>query len=364
MPPVRGHARRASVARLLVVVGAVAVLVAMAAALVARTHVGSGAAEPPSASRSATSSPSSVVSPTSVVSPSPPAGSTGPVRYRVLVTRFRFVDRHRPIAGVGSDEDRTLPTTVWYPDISGPTSSPVAGAEPATSFPLVVFAHGFDLFPSAYARLLHAWARAGYVVAAPVFPRTNPDAAGGLDEADIVNQPSDVSFVVSRLVKRSTAASGPLSGLIDPSEIGVAGHSDGGETAMAAAYDTCCRDRRIDAAIVMAGAQLPVAGGRYLRAFGPPLLAIQGTVDTINPPSRTSVLYDAAPSPKYLLWLHGADHLGPFTTVAPFEPVVERVTIEFLDRYLKGTGTRVHVSRAARSAGVATLRADVPAAGG
>ncbi|MGZ4115252.1 MAG: alpha/beta hydrolase family protein [Actinomycetota bacterium] len=359
----RRHARRPGIGWLLAALAAaVAVLVGTGAALVALGADGSAGAAS-SLSSSATISPTPTGTPSSVVSSSPSPGDVPPERYEVSVTHLRLVDRHRAVAGVGSDEDRILPTTVWYPDTTHVSPVPATGTDVASSFPLVVFAHGFDLFPSTYARLLRAWARAGYVVAAPVFPRTNPDASGGLDEADLVNQPEDVRFVITRLLERSTASSGPLSGLIDASAIAVAGHSDGGETALAAAYDTCCRDRRIGAAIVLAGAQLPVEGGRYLRAHGPPLFAAQGTADTVNDPSETRVLYDGAPTPKYLLWLHGADHLGPFTTVAPFEPVVRRLTIEFLDRYLRGIDTPIRVPRAARTAGVATLRVDVPAGG-
>jgi dienelactone hydrolase len=355
--PRPAHARRGdALARLVAAVGALGVLT-VALVVLGRDAPDPAERRPASTPRASSVSARPSLSPTVTSSPSVEPSH---VEYPVLVTRFRFMDRHRPVAGVGSDEERTLPTTVWYPDTRGGTATVDAGGDAA--FPLVVFAHGFDLFPTAYTRLLRAWARAGYVVAAPVFPRTNPDAAGGLDEADIVNQPGDVSFVVTRLLERSRASAGPLSGLIDGSRIAVAGHSDGGETAMAAAYDTCCRDRRFGAAIVLAGAQLPIADGRYLRAHGPPLFAAQGTADTINPPSRTSLLFDQAPAPKYLLWLHGADHLEPFADASPFERVVERLTTAFLDRYLKDGAETIQVPPAARSAGVATLRSE-PAAG-
>jgi hypothetical protein len=41
--------------------------------------------------------------------------------------------------------------------------------------------------PATYASLLLAWARAGYVVAAPVFPLTNASAPGGANESDLVS---------------------------------------------------------------------------------------------------------------------------------------------------------------------------------
>ena len=95
--------------------------------------------------------------------------------------------------------------------------------------PLIVFGHGFAVTPAPYASLLRAWARAGYVVAAPIFPLENANAPGGPDESDLVNQPRDMSVVI-------TQRSGGLRGLIDRRRIGVSGQSDGGETALAVAY--------------------------------------------------------------------------------------------------------------------------------
>jgi len=56
------------------------------------------------------------------------------------------------------------------------------------------------LTPADYAPLLRAIASAGYVVAAPIFPLTNTHALGGPNEADLVNQPRDVSFVITKLL--------------------------------------------------------------------------------------------------------------------------------------------------------------------
>ena len=60
----------------------------------------------------------------------------------------------------------------------------VPGAAPARApgpFPLVIFGHGFAVTPGPYASLLEAWARAGYVVAAPIFPLGNANAPGGAE---------------------------------------------------------------------------------------------------------------------------------------------------------------------------------------
>jgi predicted dienelactone hydrolase len=197
--------------------------------------------------------------------------------------------------------------------------------------PLVLFAHGFKQTPRPYAALLDAWTRAGYVVAAPIFPLENANAPGGPDEGDLVNQPRDVSFVLSSLL----APRDPLARRIDPRLIGIAGHSDGGETALAVAYDRFFHDRRVDAAMILSGAKIPGIGGFDFHAPSPPLLATQGTADPINRPSDTRAFFDIAPRPKYLLNLLGASHLGPYTDEQPELRIVERVTTQFLNAYLK-----------------------------
>lgn len=196
-------------------------------------------------------------------------------------------------------------------------------------YPLVVFGHGFALAPHPYARLLDTWAGGGYVVAAPVFPVENANAPGGPDESDLVNQPGDMSFVISQL----TSPTSPLHGLVDPKRIALAGQSDGAETALAATYDRRYLDRRVDAAVILSGAALP---GFSTPARSPPLLAVQGTSDPINSPSTTAAYYRLMHRPKFLLWLLGATHLPPYTTRDRWAAVVDRATLAFLDHYLRG----------------------------
>lgn len=287
--------------------------------------------------------------------------ATRPSSYAVGLRVLRFVDTSRSIVLEGRSEPRTLLTEIRYPAVGSSDATDVRDAPPARSdgpFPLIVFGHGFDMAPARYARLLQYWARAGYVVAAPAFPGENPAAPGGPNEADLVNQPGDMRFMISRMLAES-AGSGPLAGLIDPKRIAVAGHSDGGDTALALAYDPRVRDSRVDAAIVLSGAEIPAEGEFTFPTGGPPLLATQGTADTINPPSATDTFFEAAHTPKYLLSLTGAEHLPPYTEPGPQLAIVERATHAFLDAYLlHKQGALAQLQTDGNIPERATLRAD------
>jgi dienelactone hydrolase len=264
--------------------------------------------------------------------------SSVPAAHAYRVRSFRFVDRSRTIRlPSGARVPRSLGTVVRYPADGGP-------------YPLIVFGHGFALTPGTYARLLSAWAKADYVVAAPEFPLERADAPGGPDESDLVNQPRDLSFVIGRLLGLRA-----LAGKIDAARIAVAGHSDGAETALAVAYDRRFRDPRVRAAIILSGAELAGMGG--FPRHGPPLLAVQGTADPINAAGATAAYFGLAARPKFLLWLVGASHLPPYTEEEPQLGIVERVSIAFLDHYLKGRPLHA-LATAAHDGGLARLVAD------
>jgi dienelactone hydrolase len=269
-----------------------------------------------------------------------PASSAAPV-FRVRL--FRFVDRSRTIRlPSGRRVPRSLETVVRFPAAGG-------------AYPLIVFGHGYALTPASYASLLQAWTQAGYVVAAPVFPLENAAAPGGPDESDLVNQPEDLSFVIARLLALDARTNGALYRKIDASRIAVAGHSDGAETALAVAYDRRFRNPRVGAAIVLSGAALPGMGPFPRR--GPPLLAVQGTADTINAPATSAAFFRLARRPKFLLWLLGASHLPPYTDRQPQLGIVEHATTAFLDHYLKGRSLRA-LGESARRPGIARLVTD------
>src|SRR5271165_4330135 len=255
----------------------------------------------------------SVHSPAASVRPKP----TRPDSFAVGIRVLKLVDHTRTVELPSGAAPRSLLTYVRYPALGNTSATDIANAPAAQGpFPLIVFGHGFAVTPALYARLLQAWTRAGYVVAAPVFPLGNANAPGGPDEADVINQPTDMSFVISRLLSLNRGT-GPLAGLIDPGQIAVAGHSDGAESALAVAYSNRFRDPRVGAAVILSGAEMSGVGGYRFSKAGPPLLATQGTADTTNEPRFTNAFFNLARRPKYLLRLLGAGHLPPYTREQP-----------------------------------------------
>jgi predicted dienelactone hydrolase len=279
----------------------------------------------------------------------PPAKRPKPVRHTIVVREvmLHLTDPARTMTILGKVVPRSFDVVVRYPaGASGP-------------LPLIVFGHGYAVTPAPYARLLNAWTRGGYVVAAPIFPLENANAPGGPNEQDLVNQPADMSLVITDLRNRVSPKAARLASLIDFGRIAVAGQSDGGDTALAAAYGPE-RDRRIKAAVILSGAEDPFAPRFGLPRGGPPLLATQGTADTINPPPQTYYFFGLASPPRYLLKLLGAGHLPPYTVPGPELSIVERMTLAFLDRYLKNEPAALNHLVHDRSAGPGSVLISQP----
>lgn len=235
-----------------------------------------------------------------------------------------LVDDSRPTVGADGSEvapARTITTTVWYPE----------GAD--RPVPLVVLAHGFTGHPDKFDELASAWASAGYVVAAPAFPLTNRDAPGGAVLADYRAQPADVSFVIDEVLAAAEDPSGLLDGLVDGDHVGVAGHSLGGITTLGAGFNSCCRDERIDAVVVMDATELEFEG-TYDYA-GTPTMVLHGDVDELVPHAAGVALYERVAPPKYLVTIIGGTHSAPFEDDPhPADAAVVDMTTLFWDGYL------------------------------
>ncbi|HUE58303.1 MAG TPA: hypothetical protein VMO88_01845, partial [Acidimicrobiales bacterium] len=249
--------------------------------------------------------------------------------FQVGTATVQLVDVSRPTVSHGRtiSSSRALTTLVWYPMISGRS-------------PLIVFAHGYQVGPAPYEAMLEAWAAHGYVVAAPEFPLTDQDIAGAnLDENDINNQPADLRFVTDSLV----AAGSPVAPRIDPSRVGLAGHSDGAESALAESVLPAPPGQpAFRAFVAMSVQELPGVN----HTANPPMLVTQGDADTINPPSYGYTVYQDGASPKLLLVIKRGEHLPPLEAGSAWLPGIEAAAEAFLDAYVAGDGpvSRVQAS--------------------
>ncbi len=267
------------------------------------------------------------------------AASSAPV----ATTTMTFVDTSRTMPawnGMPGKPSRTLVTTIWYPARG---SGSVATAGDGT-YPLIVFAHGLGGSPPGYRQLLTAWSAAGYVVAAPLFPLSSSETPGGPDGGDIANQPGDMSFVIDQVLKASAASNGPLSGLVDPNEIGAAGHSNGAITTLGLVANSCCRDTRVKAAVVMAGTTEGLGGGQYNLAEAPPLIVVQDLHDGLVPYADAVAVFNEARGPKALLALDwdshpdttgSSAHMAASGVVGPTSGSVIKSTTAFFNAFLK-----------------------------
>lgn len=289
-----------------------------------------------------------------------------PTSYHVGLAHFRFVDPTRstvsPVGGAPIP-GRILETDVLYPSIKGSASGVTDSALPASSdgpFPVVVFAHGFDVSPSYYFPLLEAWARAGLVVVAPVFPDENTDtvnAHGGptdtsttqFIQGDVANEPGDIVFVLKKFdALAGPRANGRLAGLADTSDLALAGQSDGANVVAALAFGTAYKTLRHElahkekAVLVLSGETLysgpggAVANTVSSSSASPPFLQVQSDADTCNLVSSAADLFNRlGHDPVHLFeMLHGASHLEPYTSLDlpnAYAPVVEKVTTQFLE---------------------------------
>jgi alpha-beta hydrolase superfamily lysophospholipase len=247
--------------------------------------------------------PVAVPSSAPAVSQAPPAGRAPSKSFEIGIRTDTFT----------RDGTRPLRTTTWYPKASG-------------RYPLVLFSHGLHGDPADFTPLLSRWARAGFVVVAPAYPNTSRNAPK-FDLGDVLNQPADASFVLTKTL------AGPLSARIDPAQVAATGHSAGGITTVG--LFTVGRDERLRAGIVFAGAAIGFAA----TFAGPaaPLLFVHGDADEVVSYASGKAVYDRDPWPKALLTLPGASHSTPYARESdPAYGTVAASTLDFLRYALYG----------------------------
>jgi predicted dienelactone hydrolase len=274
--------------------------------------------------------------PTTTTVPPPPATIPGTATpYHVGVLHQTFVDHSRGTPARGgnpSSTSRHIATTIYYPTNLAPSQQNPKPKAASGPFPLIVFAHGYAIDAAAYEPLLRDVAAGGFVVAAPDFPGTSTAYEGGAIRSDSLQQPGDISFVITSIVDYS-ARPGLFFNVVNPSAVGDSGQSDGGVTAAAAAYNTCCIDPRIKASTILTGGSFGF-DGQWFPPGTPPVMFVHATADEVNPYSASTSMFSQAQSPKYLMTIEGGDHLQVYVD-PPWEPHVAAAMIAFFDLYLK-----------------------------
>lgn len=256
--------------------------------------------------------------------------------FAVGVRTTTFVDPTRPTPavpalGLPGEAQRMIAATAWYPARGPVTTDPVPDARPAPGrFPLVVWAHGNSARGSVAPPVVRQWAAAGYVIVAPDFP-VSSRAKATLDAVDDwAAQPGDVRFVLDRATR-----AGAFTGLgrrVDSRHIGLAGHSLGAMTVLAATYGTA-PDPRVDAAISLSG--IPLLPGTDVASNPTPLLLIHSDNDGTVPYAQSSAMFAAAAGPHWLITVSGGGH-SPFLYApdAPTATMLDTATLAFWDAYL------------------------------
>jgi hypothetical protein len=153
-----------------------------------------------------------------------------------------------------------------------------------------------------------------------------------------------MSFVTDQVLKASAAVGGPISGLVNPKEIGAAGHSNGAITTLGLVANSCCRNTRVKAAVIMAGTTEGLGRGHYELTKAPPLLVVSDRHDGLIPYADAVAVFNQTRGPKALLtldWDSPSDstgstaHMAASGVVGPTSVPVIQATTAFFNVFLK-----------------------------
>jgi dienelactone hydrolase len=255
---------------------------------------------------------------------------------------------------VDPTQTRVLDTVVWYPTAAaaGPVDDATGGVVDAPvdasggPYPVLLFSHGSCGYPLQSTFLLPLIASRGYVVVAPPHPGNTiyefPNC--GTIQVQVnsaLERPQDVIFALDQMLAANADAASPFFGALDPSRIGMSGHSFGGFTT----FRVLQLDSRFKVAVPMA----PATPGNN-PAFSVPSLMMLGAIDSVVNDDAARQAYAASASPKYKVEIEHAGHYAfsnlcfpsadcmPPATLTQDEAHVQvlRWVIPFLERYLRG----------------------------
>ncbi|GIW46069.1 MAG: hypothetical protein KatS3mg077_3351 [Candidatus Binatia bacterium] len=244
-------------------------------------------------------------------------GRRNPTEDGPFGTGFRRLDITKP-SETDPAQPRRLLTSVWYPAAPGtfPTDTNPGGQANAPfaeslhhPLPLLLFSHGscgFDRQSIFLVRRLATW---GFIVAAPPHPgNTTSDFLTCMTPAvladSFVNRPADIVFVLDRLLEENANPDSFWFGRIDPTRVGVMGHSFGGLTTLR----VLARDQRFVAGLALAPVVRTIQD--EVRTITQPTMIQVGTLDSLLADARLG--YQLLSAPKTLVEIERMTH-SPFS---------------------------------------------------
>ncbi|MEM7020639.1 MAG: hypothetical protein AAF512_25265, partial [Pseudomonadota bacterium] len=224
-----------------------------------------------------------------------------------LIDANRTTDSNNDYEG---SAQRELSTRIWYPqDKAGKLANmPI--------HPLVVYSHGFSSMKSGGTYIAKQLASHGYIVMAADYPLTNYSAPGGPRVQDVVNQPGDISFMIDTMLTWSKDESSRFYNAVDENRIGAAGLSLGGMTTTLLTYHPKKLDKRVKAAISIAGPS-SLFMEKFFTHNDIPFLMIGAEHDALVPYETNAAPIPSKAPNSALVRIAGGSHVG-FADAADF----------------------------------------------
>ncbi len=271
-------------------------------------------------------------------------------------------------------DNRKIPVKVYLP---GKIDAPL---------PVILFSHGLGGSREAAAFLGRTWAADGFACFHLEHEGSNTRAllrAGGRAGAKslasgtaALDRVRDVKFVLDELARLNSDPKSRFAGKLDLNRIGIAGHSFGAQTSMAAIGTKAftpngtalsARDPRIRAAVVLSPNGLPYRnyGEKAYDGITVPIMFMTGTndyspINEATPAERRLPFEHCLNSERSLITFAGGDHMifsgrvnrpanKSFRGDQVYHPLIAELSLRFWQAYLKNNPWALRFVRSAET---------------